>query len=135
MRQRRPSRPNPVAVAIGSAFAIGITILVLPPVIRFIVFLMSGNIWRTLCGVALISLFVGLGLAAVIGFFERGKPSELGGEATARRKGRIWMLVWVFLLATPACLIVALVASGALEDCIQWSRDRINEIRGVQSSS
>jgi hypothetical protein len=135
MRQRRSSRPNPVAVVIGSAFAIGIAILVLPPVIRFVVFLMSGNIWRTLCGVALISLFVGLGLAAVIGFFERGQPSETRGETTPRRKGRIWMLAWVFLLVTPVCLIVALVASGALVDCIQWSGDRISEIRDAQSSS
>jgi hypothetical protein len=132
---RRPSRPNPVAVVIGSAFAIGITILVLPPVIRFVVFLMSGNIWRALCGVALISFFVGLGLAVVIGFFQRGKPSEPRGEATPRRKGRIWVLPWVFLLATPACLIVALIASGVLVDCVQWSGDRISEIRGAQSSS
>jgi hypothetical protein len=122
-----------VAVVIGSAFAIGITVLALPPIIGFVVFLMSGDIWRALCGVALISLFVGLGLAAVIGFFERGKPSEPRGEATPRGKGRIWMLPWVFLLATPACLIVALIASGALVDCVQWSGDRISEIRSAQS--
>jgi hypothetical protein len=96
---------------------------------------MSGDIWRALCGVALISLFVGLGLAAVIGTFERGKPSEHRGEAMPRRKGRIWTLVWIFLLATPACLIVALIASGVLVDCIQWSGDRIGEIREAQSSS
>jgi hypothetical protein len=132
---RRPSRSDPVAVVIGSAFAIGITVLVLPSIIRFVDFLMSGNVWRALCGVALISFFVGLGLAAIIGFFERGKASEPRDGSTPHRKGRIWMLAWVFIVATPACLIVALIASGALVDCVQWSGDRISEIREAQSSS
>lgn len=132
---RRPSRSSPVAVAIGFAFAVGIAILALPPVIRFIVFLMSGDVWRALTGVALISLFIGLALAAVLGFLERGQSPEALDEARPRRKGWGWMLVWACLLAAPVCLVVALVASGALMDSIHWSRDRIDEIRGAQNSS
>lgn len=132
---RRPSRPSPVAVAIGFAFAAGIAILILPPVIRFIVFLMSGDVWRALTGVALISFLVGLALAAVLGFLERGQSPEALDEARPRRKGWGWMLVWACLLAAPVCVVVALVASGVLIDSVHWSRDRINEIRGAQNSS
>lgn len=131
---RRPSRPSPVAVAIGFAFAAGIAILILPPVIRFTVFLMSGDVWRALTGVALISFLVGLALAAVLGFLERGQSPEALDEARPRRKGWGWILVWACLLATPVCLVVALVASGVLMDSVHWSRDRINEIRGAQNS-
>jgi hypothetical protein len=84
---RRPSRTSPVAVAIGFAFAAVIAILIFPPVIRFIVFLMSGGVWRALTGIALISFFVGLALAAVLGFLERGQSPEALDEARPRRKG------------------------------------------------
>lgn len=69
------------------------------PVIRFIVFLMSGDVWRALTGVALISFLVGLALAAVLGFLERGQSPEALDEARPRRKGWGWVLVWAFLLA------------------------------------
>lgn len=132
---RRPSRPSPVAVAIGFAFAAVIAILIIPPVIRFIVFLMSGDVWRALTGVALISFLVGLALAGVLGFLDRNQSPEALDETRPRRKGWGWVLVWAFLLATPACLVVALVASGVLLDIVNWSRDRIDEIRGAQNSS
>lgn len=132
---RRPSRSSPIAIAIGFAFAAVITILVLPPVIRFIVFLMSGDVWRALTGVALISLLLGLALAAVLGFLERNHSPEALDEARPRRKGWAWMLVWACFLATPVCLVVALVASGVLMDSVHWSGDRIDEIRGAQNSS
>ena len=134
-RMRRPSRASPVAVAIGFAFAAVIAILILPPVIRFIVFLMSGDVWRALTGIALISFLVGLALAAVLGFLERGQSPGALDETRPRRKGWGWMLVWACLLVAPVCLVVALVASGVLMDSVHWSRDRIDEIRGAQNSS
>jgi hypothetical protein len=132
---RRPSRASRVAVAIGFVFATGIAILILPPVIRFIVFLMSGDLWRALTGVALISFLVGLALAAVLGFLERNQSPGPLDEVRPHRKGWGWMLVWAFLLAAPVCVVVALVASGVLMDSVHWSRDRINEIHGAQNSS
>jgi hypothetical protein len=132
---RHPSRSSPLAVAIGIAFAAVIAIFVLPPAIRFIVFLMSGDLWRALTGVALISFLVGLALAGLLGFLERNQSPEALDEARPGRKGWAWMLVWACLLATPVCLVVALVASGALLDIVHWSGDRINEIRGAQDSS
>ena len=129
-------RTNPLAIAAGLALVAVFLFFALPPVIGFLAFLFAGDTWRALTGAALICFLLGLALAAAIGFFERGRPPDASGEAPARRtRGPLWTLVWLLILAAPACLLVALVASGTLLDVIDWVGDRVSEIRGAQGSS
>lgn len=127
---------QPIVLVVALVVVIGFLILAGPPIVRFIDFLLSGDIWRALLGAALICFLLGLALAAVVGFFaERSDDSAAPGAVRqSRPRGALWTLTWILVLVVPAaCVLVALVASGVLLDVIDWAGDRIAEIRGAQS--
>lgn len=135
--RRRAGWRHPLAIIIGLAILAGILALALPPIVRFAAFLFAGDVWRALTGVALISLLAGFLLVAVVGGASdrRRSPSDAGAIKEDRSRAPLWTLVWILLVLVPvACILVALIASGALLDIIEWVGDRISEIRGAQSS-
>jgi polyferredoxin len=133
---RRPDRSHTLAIVAGLVFGIVVLVLVLPPVIRFIAFLFSGDSWRALLGAGLLSFIAGLGLGAALGFFEQRRRGGEREESLPRRsRGPLWTLVWILFAFAPVCVLVALVGSGWLQNTIEWSGDRISEIRSAQDSS
>jgi hypothetical protein len=135
--RRRSDWGHPLTIVVALALAAGFLVLAAPPIIRFAAFLFAGGVWRDLLGAALVSLFVGLALAVVVGSFD--PPASRGAAAAPaadRSRGPLWFLVCILIAIGPAaCILVALIASGALVDIIDWVGDRISEVRGVQSGS
>jgi hypothetical protein len=133
----RGQGPTRALVLLAAALvAIGFLVLALPPIVRFTTFLLSGDVWRGLLAAALISLLVGLALLIIVGSLDRPTPSDPVRELRpTRSRASLWSLAWILVALVPvACILVALVASGALLDIIDWAGDRVSEIRGAQSS-
>jgi hypothetical protein len=131
---RRESGTSLLWMAFGLAVTCVFLFFALPPLISFISFLLSGDIWRGLLAAALISLLVGLALAVLMGLLAEGTEASPGASGRpARSRGLLWSLVWILILVAPvACILVALIASGALVEIINWVGDRISNIRDAQ---
>ncbi len=110
-------RSNPIALGVAVVVAAAAAILILPPVVRFFAFLFNGDVWRAMIGVALLALIAGVLIAGFL------------GRSDTRRGGQMRKVGLFLILLSPACVLVALVASGWLIDGIDWIDDAVPAIR------
>jgi hypothetical protein len=108
-----------ILVVAGLVFAF----LLLPPFIRFFVFLLSGDVWRAVVGAGFIALCLGIALVFLVGRFE------------PRRSKGLLRLAWTLILACPACLLLALVGSGWLADIVRAIRDFVPWFRHLLAAA
>ena len=91
-----------ILIAVG-IFALVLVVFALPPVIRSIAFLLSGDKWRALVGVSMLALIGGLALLVLVSRYD------------LRRLRSLVFLSWLLILLSPVCIGVALIGSGWLD--------------------
>ena len=106
-----------ILLAVG-LFAVVLLVFVLPPAIRFVAYLLSGDIWMALVGASMLASIVGLALLV------------FASRHDLRRLRPLVFLSWLLILLCPVCIGVALIGSGWLANIVTAVREVLNFVRG-----